>query len=908
MASRPPSPSQAGPTKQRHHPLLQRPLYAFHLPPTILEHIKLRSIDVEPAAIAPAARNTTQATTTSISASAPSSTGLTCTLCASHPTFASPAHQRAHFRSDWHRYNLQLTLKAPKGTAPPVVDEKQWEAFVEDLPSDDESGANTPATSDEEGAGGTPQKAADLVSQVMRKLNIGTNGRSDGANGAADEDSDLEDEEFDADGRPRRSVTAKSALLWFTTPAPDSNTPALLEQTQLGMYRTLFPDPASKSVEHLQSQAAADPAGWHLAALKGMQSEPLRRPAAHKGSKGGWRGKRLKGMDEAAGLLGISFLEGEGFIPGLVTRVGQEASKHADLEEDEEESDGEISSSSDEEEEVQSDLASTASSVPRGIDPPLRTWTIILFGGGHFSAAVVALNPYLPPRAATKNRPLPAPGSDEEILNEDRCIVVLAHKAFHRYTTRRKQGGAQSTQDATGRFAKSAGAQLRRAGEAALAEETRALLGMRGWRKLVGESERIYVRANARAARGILWSWPGASGADMAHTASPLEGPRSDGRLCTIPFSTRSSKATVGECLRVFAELSRVKIARRTEAELQEEDETYRRSLASNDASAREELKKRRAREREEREKGMKAAREEARRKREMRGSMSGEEKKKRERVERLVDMVRRGRIQPLANLWEKHGAELLEGGVQADINAPLPAWWRASELTPSKDGVASQKAQLVPSTLLQLAAEAGQADVIQWLLVEKRADPTIGIPPPPAEQAAVPDSAEAPQYWSHRTAYDLLPSSSRPARNVFRRLFAQQPDWYDWAGTGVGGARVESALTEEMEGNQNRRRQNMREKARARQEAAEAKKEKNAAAAPSPQPEPVIPAPAPVASSTTKNRLGGPGPAGGSTAPRALQQHVDKMEGVSPEMRMRIEREKRARAAEERMKRLQGQ
>lgn len=68
------------------------------------------------------------------------------------------------------------------------------------------------------------------------------------------------------------------------------------------------------------------------------------------------------------------------------------------------------------------------------------TWTMIMVGSGHFAGAVF------------------------------QCSTgkALFHKTFHRYTTRRKQGGAQSSNDSSGRFAKSAGAGLRRYNEQAL--------------------------------------------------------------------------------------------------------------------------------------------------------------------------------------------------------------------------------------------------------------------------------------------------------------------------------------------------------------------------------------------------------------------------------------------------------
>ena len=47
---------------------------------------------------------------------------------------------------------------------------------------------------------------------------------------------------------------------------------------------------------------------------------------------------------------------------------------------------------------------------------------------------------------------------------------MVAHKTFHHYTVRRKQGGSQSSRDSQGNAPKSAGASLRRQQEAALAE------------------------------------------------------------------------------------------------------------------------------------------------------------------------------------------------------------------------------------------------------------------------------------------------------------------------------------------------------------------------------------------------------------------------------------------------------
>lgn len=799
-----------------------------------------------------------------------------------------------------------MTLRGSKSGSTPagLVDEQGWEDLVNDLgePTDDEAGT-------EKESSAAVSKVSDLVSSVIKKLNI-SGSSSIGGSTNGDLETVQEDDDFDEDGRHRRElVTAKSALLWFDTPRDQAEQQGkvYLEQTQLGVYRSLLSDAYTSTGK----TASSDASSWHVAAVTAVQAAPIRRPAA-KGKSSGWKGKRLKGMDEAAGMLGVAFLEGEGYIPNLATKMDkqrQSLKSEEDEEGDQDSSDdGEVSSSSSESEsEAASSTTASQISLPRTIDPPLRTWTVILFGGGHFSAVVVGLNPYIAPRAASRNRPLPEQGSDNEVLLEDRSLIVLAHKAFHRYTTRRKQGGSQSAQDASGKFAKSAGAQLRRYGEAALADEVRALLAMSGWRKLIGETEKVYIRANARAARGILWTWPGAA-SNEAHNASPLEGPRSDGRLRTIPFSTRN-KATVGECLRVFAELSRVKIGRRTETELQEEDEAYRKSLAGSEA-AREELKKRREKERAEREATIQKAREKAQKRKGEEAGLDKEEKKRRERFERMVEMVRRGRVDALVNHLAKHGSLLLlrngwqlsDEKAEVSIDAPLPEWWRRQQLSSSAASGNAKKAAtaLIPSTMLQLAASAASEDTLQWLLVEKRADPTVGIARPPSSQDTSfesNDKTEAKPDWPHRTAYDLIPASAATAkasRNVFRKLSAQCPDWCDWVGVGIGSARVvDGPLTEEMESNQSRRKGNMREKAREREKKAKEAKE-NAPVAPAATPPPPPP------SHETKNRLGGSG-----TAPRVVQAQKDRLEGVSPEMRMRIEREKRARAAEERMKKM---
>ena len=110
-------------------------------------------------------------------------------------------------------------------------------------------------------------------------------------------------------------------------------------------------------------------------------------------------------------------------------------------------------------------------------------WAVILSRGGHFAAAVFACRTSLSqPEKATKGAAAP-------------LFQVVAHKTFHRYVVRcgtiiqpilsysnrqlleqrciaqhgvhcrAKAGGKQSGKDATGKFAKSAGSQIRRYNE-----------------------------------------------------------------------------------------------------------------------------------------------------------------------------------------------------------------------------------------------------------------------------------------------------------------------------------------------------------------------------------------------------------------------------------------------------------
>lgn len=173
---------------------------------------------------------------------------------------------------------------------------------------------------------------------------------------------------------------------------------------------------------------------------------------------------------------------------------------------------------------------------------------LCMIGGGHFAGMIVSLAPKMHKKAGGV---------------EERQAVVIAHKTFHRYTTRRKQGGSQSSNDSAKGAAHSAGASIRRYNEAALETDIRALLAE--WRSLIEKSELVYVRATGSSNRRILFG---------PYDDQVLR--LNDARNRSFPFSTR--RATQAELMRAFVELTRMKVSHVDEAAL----------AAAADAAARE--------------------------------------------------------------------------------------------------------------------------------------------------------------------------------------------------------------------------------------------------------------------------------------------------------------------------------
>jgi hypothetical protein len=253
---------------------------------------------------------------------------------------------------------------------------------------------------------------------------------------------------------------------------------------------------------------------------------------------------------------------------------------------------------------------------------------------------------------------------------------------------------------------------------------------------------------------------------------------------------------------------------------------------------------------------------------------LSKEEELLRAKWTRLVEMVIKGRLEALKVFWEREGVNM--GGV--DVS--LPEW------TGERAG-----------TLLQLAAQNGAEDVARWLLEDQHADPTIEAPSRGTlekddEDSCASDASDAPprRVGSRKTAYDL--ARTKQVRNEFRRCAAMYPDWWDW----FGAARVPSALSkameEEREEKKKARRKGLKEKIKER-EALE--REKARQRTPSPEVLDIAP-------KKQETKVQDP------TAPRRLGGSSGASEGIAgltPEMRVKVERERRARAAEARLKAL---
>ncbi|GAA5970787.1 hypothetical protein JCM8115_002943 [Rhodotorula mucilaginosa] len=467
-----------------------------------------------------------------------------------------------------------------------------------------------------------------------------------------------------------------------------------------------------------------------------------------------------------------------------------------------------------------------------------RKWTLLMFGGGHFAGMVVSLRPKLV-KSSKK-------GSKEK----EREVVVLHKKTFHRYTTRRKQGGSQGANDSANGKAKSAGAQIRRYNEAMLNDEVRALLD--SWSDEIRSSELVFLRCSKNNYKTFFGY------SDDA----PLQ--KGDPRIRGYGFPTK--RPTINELMRAFTELTRFKTSHLTAEALAQLDADYLASIAPPPSRPSPASTPAPQQQQQQQQKAPAAPK------------LSKEEELERDRWSRLVEMVKKGRVEALSTFLDKYGPELESGH---DGNGSVP-WGTLPAFVP--------EAKTAP-TLLHLAAASGQAAVVRFLLS------------PPYSLSPVLHETHLPPHTVRPIPTPYEVASDRATRNEFRFAAFRDPARCDWLGSGIGGARVPGGLDEEKEREKERKEEEKRAKLRERQrerdeaEAARRAVEEEAARQAREKEEERRRLLVPLHASGPQ-RLGG-----GAPAPIRERQQA----GLSEEQKMRIQREERARAAEARLKRLGG-
>ncbi|RFU81131.1 c2h2 finger and ankyrin domain-containing [Trichoderma arundinaceum] len=406
---------------------------------------------------------------------------------------------------------------------------------------------------------------------------------------------------------------------------------------------------------------------------------------------------------------------------------------------------------------------------------------LCMIGGGHFAAMVVSLAP----RSAK---------SGSTTMNRE--ATVLAHKTFHRYTTRRKQGGSQSASDNAKGKAHSVGSSLRRYNETALVEDVRALL--RDWKGLLDTSELLFIRATGTTNRRTLFG--------------PYEGQvlqANDTRIRGFPFSTR--RATQNELMRSFIELTRLKVREIVPSTAGSKDSDKASSTQGKTATASKPAKP----------------------------ALSEEEETALLHTSQLQAFVRRSKLPSLLSYLAKN-----------ELSSDF-------EFYPPEQNYHTPR-------LLHYAAAQNSAPLVLGILTRAGANPLL-------------------KNTEGKTAFEL--AGDRPTRDAFRvaRSELGEEKWH-WEEGKVPPAmtKIEADRRDEREKQEADKKESDRRKAEEERLRAEGPK---------------------VPDQKTKKGSG----MGSIIAKTPQERREEEARGLTPEMKLKLERERRARAAEERIKRLQG-
>lgn len=412
--------------------------------------------------------------------------------------------------------------------------------------------------------------------------------------------------------------------------------------------------------------------------------------------------------------------------------------------------------------------------------PPVKEGKSALFmiGGGHFAGAIISHVP--------KNIKGNAKSKTESI--QEQKVDIIVSKTFHRYTTRRKQGGSQSASDNARGKANSAGSSIRRYNEQALVKEVRDLLTE--WKDQLDGCHLIFIRANGASNRKILVGYEG----------SVLKA--DDPRIKSFPFTTK--RAVTSSLKKAWVELSYMSVV-----DVPREDE-----------------KAKKARERNIRE-------------------LQSKQK------------IRESSVEPTATAFdpnEEHTKKLI--ALLNKQSAPLfISYLRKNNLDINSFRLAPRKKYGSTSTLLHYAAANKLTHMIKVLIVNLKADPTL-------------------LNEGDRTAWQVTsdPNTKRQFQ-IIRSQVGENGD-IDWEKAKVGPPKSKEDFEKED---------------KTKEEEAISEKKKLHAEAINKKTEMEMKKP-------TYSSVNLMSPAGS----------LNQLTGLTEQQKMRLMREQRARAAEERMKRLQ--
>lgn len=398
---------------------------------------------------------------------------------------------------------------------------------------------------------------------------------------------------------------------------------------------------------------------------------------------------------------------------------------------------------------------------------------LFMIGGGHFAGAIVS----------HKRRNIGGDAINHKISVQEQQVEIIKSKTFHRYTTRRKQGGSQGANDNSKGNAKSVGSNIRRYNEQALISEVRDLL--KSWENELNQCQSVFIRANGATGRKTLVGYEGAV----------LK--NGDERIKSFPFTTK--RATTSELKRAWTKLAYISI----ESSIKEDEKKKQKLLQQQENLRRSQQQQQHQ---------------------QQKPPLTEDDKHTLE----LIGFLKRSKAPLLVNYLKKH---------KLDANF---------KLTPSENYPQTP-------TLLHYAAAHGLSHMIQVLLVNLKANPTI------TNKAG-------------RVASELsLNTATKRSFQISR--FKLGEDYCDWVTARVGEGKSKEAFDEEDKHEQEKiksEKQQQLQQELANKTEMEMKKP----------------------SFSNKGTVGG-----GSSL-------ISDTSGLSEAQKMRLMREQRARAAESRMKR----